>query len=95
MELCSNNDISSESESDGAAEAVVVLKEKPILNSGRKKGLANRYKCEQCQHNGHKPTLEAHIRKYDPIRLIDNESATDPGQKLASSTMNCSSLQLA
>ncbi|GBP01403.1 Zinc finger protein 454 [Eumeta japonica] len=46
MELCSNNDISSESESDGAAEAVVceVEKEKRhyILNSGRKKGLANR-----------------------------------------------------
>ncbi|XP_046801707.1 zinc finger protein 260 [Lucilia cuprina] len=35
-----------------------------ILNSGRKKGLANRYKCDQCQHKfGHKLTLEAHIRK--------------------------------
>lgn len=35
-----------------------------ILNSGRKKGLANRYKCDQCQHKfGHKLTLEAHVRK--------------------------------
>ncbi|KAM7346817.1 uncharacterized protein ACRADG_006589 [Cochliomyia hominivorax] len=35
-----------------------------ILNSGRKKGLANRYKCDQCQHKfGHKLTLDAHVRK--------------------------------
>lgn len=35
-----------------------------ILNSGRKKGLGNSFKCDQCQHKfGHKITLDAHIRK--------------------------------
>lgn len=69
-ELYSNNDMTSESEYDDCDEpfskAIKVEKKKRhyILNSGRKKGLANRYKCEQCQHKfGHKITLEAHVRK--------------------------------
>lgn len=62
--LSSESDFNAKAKSDSNATKTEKKKRHCILNSGRKKGLANRYKCDQCQHKfGHKLTLEAHIRK--------------------------------
>lgn len=71
-EIKNTDDPKSDEESDGIDsefDAKSTIKKKTSMGkrsaaSGRKKGLTNSYKCEQCNRRfGHKITLDAHIRK--------------------------------